>query len=139
MMRFAETNGFTVVGTSRNRMNVDVTGSVASIEEAFHVTMGVYQHPTENRTFYCSGPGAHAGPGGPAVAHLGPGQLFDPAARHLCIESSDGDGPTPLPAPALRRPFCGSDMRAAYYGGTSHRQPASRSGCWSMTAPIWPT
>ena len=33
-------------------MNVDVTGSVATIEEAFHVTMGVYQHPTENRTFY---------------------------------------------------------------------------------------
>ena len=27
-------------------------GSVASVEAAFNVTMGVYQHPTENRTFY---------------------------------------------------------------------------------------
>jgi hypothetical protein len=25
---------------------------VANIEKAFHVTMGVYQHPTENRTFF---------------------------------------------------------------------------------------
>ena len=52
VVRFAEANGFKVVGTSRNRLNIDVTGSVASIEQAFHVTMGVYQHPTESRTFY---------------------------------------------------------------------------------------
>jgi len=52
VVSWAEKNGFTVVGTSRNRLNLDVTGSVASIEEALHVTMGVYQHPTENRTFY---------------------------------------------------------------------------------------
>src|ERR1700683_2530517 len=44
---WAENNGFTVVGTSRNRMNVDVTGPVASIETAFHVNIGLYQHPAE--------------------------------------------------------------------------------------------
>ena len=33
-------------------MDVQVEGSVATIETAFNVTMGVYQHPTENRTFY---------------------------------------------------------------------------------------
>ena len=32
VIRFAKQNGFTVVGTSRNRLNIDVTGSVASIE-----------------------------------------------------------------------------------------------------------
>ena len=48
VIRFAEANGFTVVGTSRNRTNLDVTGSVANVEAAFHLTMGVYQHPTEN-------------------------------------------------------------------------------------------
>src|SRR2546429_4436993 len=36
VIRFAEANGLTVVGTSRNRVNVDVTGSVANIEKAFH-------------------------------------------------------------------------------------------------------
>ena len=34
----------------------------------------------------CSGPGAHGGPAVPAVAHLGFGQLFDPASRYSCIE-----------------------------------------------------
>src|SRR5215469_2279207 len=50
--RFAEANGFTVVGTSPNRMNLDVTGTVGQIEAAFHLEMGVYKHPTEKRTFY---------------------------------------------------------------------------------------
>src|SRR3974390_957119 len=52
VIAFAKANGLAVVGTSRNRMNVDVTGTVASIEKALHVTLGVYQHPTENRAFY---------------------------------------------------------------------------------------
>src|SRR5208282_6715230 len=41
VIHFAETNGLAVVGTSRNRMNVDVEASVADIEKAFHVIMGV--------------------------------------------------------------------------------------------------
>ena len=49
---FAKANGFTVVGGSRDAMDVQLEGSVASIEAAFHVNMGVYQHPTEDRTFY---------------------------------------------------------------------------------------
>ena len=49
---FAQENGLTVVGTSPNRVNLDVAGPVASIEKAFHVNMGLYQHPTENRTFF---------------------------------------------------------------------------------------
>ena len=52
VIHFATANGFTVVGGSRDGMNVHLKGSVAAIEAAFHVTMGVYQHPTESRTFY---------------------------------------------------------------------------------------
>ena len=43
---FAKANGLTVEATSRNRVNLDVSGPVSAIEKAFHVTMGVYQHPT---------------------------------------------------------------------------------------------
>src|SRR5271157_1257937 len=39
VVSFANTHGLAVVGTSRNRMNVDVAGPVANIEAAFHVTM----------------------------------------------------------------------------------------------------
>jgi hypothetical protein len=117
VIRFAETNGFTVVGTSRNRVNLDVTGSVGAIEAALHVTMGVYQHPTEERTFYA--------PDREPTVNL-PFQLW-----HIA-----GLDDYSIPRPALvRRPpevqprattgsgpeqsFLGSDMRAAYYEGTA--------------------
>src|SRR5215831_12826298 len=50
--QFAESHGLIVVGTSPNRVNLDVTGSPAAIENAFHIKLGLYQHPTESRTFY---------------------------------------------------------------------------------------
>ena len=31
---------------------LDVSGSVADIEKAFHIKMHVYQHPVEARTFF---------------------------------------------------------------------------------------
>jgi hypothetical protein len=49
---FAKTNGLDVIDTPANRMVLDVEGAPATIESAFHVTLGVYQHPTEARTFY---------------------------------------------------------------------------------------
>ena len=52
VVNFAKENGLTVVDTSPNRLNVQVSGTVANIQSAFHVKLGVYQHPTENRTFY---------------------------------------------------------------------------------------
>jgi subtilase family serine protease len=117
VIRFAQRHSFTVVGTSRNRLNLDVTGSVASIEEAFHVTMGVYQLPAENRTFYApdreptttdlavrlwhiSGMDNYSIPH-PAIVHREAGHS----------EATTGSGPGAS--------FLGSDMRAAYYEGTA--------------------
>ena len=57
LAHFAETNGMTVTAMSPNRMVIDVEGSVADINKTFHVTMGVYKHPTEDRTFYPPTPG----------------------------------------------------------------------------------
>jgi subtilase family serine protease len=52
LSRYAEDNGLSIVGGSRDGMDLQVEGSVAAIEAAFSVSMGIYQHPTENRTFY---------------------------------------------------------------------------------------
>ena len=52
LTQLRESNGLQVVGGSRDGMDVQVEGPVAAIETAFNVSMGVYQHPTENRTFY---------------------------------------------------------------------------------------
>jgi uncharacterized repeat protein (TIGR01451 family) len=52
VIAFAKQNGLVVTGTYSNRMLVDVSGAVTAIEKAFNVKMRLYQHPTENRTFY---------------------------------------------------------------------------------------
>ncbi|HVM46618.1 MAG TPA: S53 family peptidase [Candidatus Acidoferrum sp.] len=52
LLQFAQTNGLTVTATTSNRLLLDVKASVADIERAFHVTMRLYQHPTEARTFF---------------------------------------------------------------------------------------
>src|SRR5208282_3058253 len=52
LIAFTKANGLTVTATHPNRIVLDVRGSVTDIEKAFHVTMRVYQHPKEARTFY---------------------------------------------------------------------------------------
>ena len=52
LINFSKTNGLTVTATHPNRALLDVSGTVATVEKVFHVTLRVYRHPTENRTFY---------------------------------------------------------------------------------------
>jgi len=117
VVRWAEAKGFTVVGTSRNRRNVDVTGSVATIDTAFHLNMGLYQHPTENRTFYA--------PDREPTVDL-PFRLWHIAGldnysipHTTVIHIPQGVTPQATTGSCPSQSFCGSDMRAAYYGGTA--------------------
>jgi subtilase family serine protease len=117
VVRFAEASGFMIVGGSRDGMDVQLTASVAAVETAFHVTMGIYRHPMENRTFYA--------PDREPMANL-PVQLWHisgldnysvphPTVVHanLDVQSNVVKGSCPLNS------YCGSDMRAAYYGGSA--------------------
>ena len=54
VVRFAKTYGFEVVRRFTRRQDVQVKGTVAAIEAAFHVNMRTYQHPTENRDVLCA-------------------------------------------------------------------------------------
>ena len=127
VVAYAKAHGLAVVGGSRDGMDVQAEGSAGNIERAFHVSMGVYQHPTENRTYYA--------PDREPMVDL-PFQLWhisgldnfsiphplyvkksDYAAAHglnanaLVSHATTGSGPSAS--------FLGSDMRAAYYGGTT--------------------
>jgi kumamolisin len=117
VVRFAKANGFTVVGGSRDSLDVQMKGSVAAIESAFHVTMGVYQHPTENRTFYS--------PDREPTVNL-PFQLWHISGldnysipRPALVRRSDGAHSLATTGSCPEQSFCGSDMRAAYYEGTA--------------------
>jgi subtilase family serine protease len=117
VIHFAETNSLKVVGTSRNRLNVDVVGTVGDIERALHLNMGLYQHPTENRTYYA--PDREPMPNLSVrlwhIAGLDNYSIPHPAGLHrnlnLKPNATTGSGPSAS--------FLGSDMRAAYYGGTA--------------------
>lgn len=117
VVHWAESSGLTIVATSRNRMNLDVMGSVAAIESAFHIRMGFYRHPTENRIFYSSDREPTVDLPFPLwhVAGLDNYSVPHPALtqRTLTATSQATTGSCP------EQSFCGSDMRAAYYGGTS--------------------
>ena len=108
-------------------MEVQVTAPVANVEAAFHLNMRTYRHPFEARAFY--GPDRNPTEGLPVkLSHVSgldnfsiPHPLFvsksDYAASHgldlaaMSSEIPNGSGP--------QGSFLGSDMRAAYYGGSA--------------------
>jgi len=119
VINFAKENGLTVTGTSPNRVNVQVAGPVSKVEAAFHVSMGLYQHPTEPRQFYA--PDREPTTSLPfALWHVAGLDNFSlphpaglekrPASAVTRSGATVGSGPSAS--------FLGSDMRAAYYGGS---------------------
>jgi subtilase family serine protease len=120
-------HGLVVVGGSRDGMDVQVRGPVSAIQAAFHVNLLTYQHPTENRIFFA--PDREPTVDLPfALWHISgldnysiPHPLYvkksDYAREHeirpeaLVRHATTGSGPSAS--------FLGSDMRAAYYGGTA--------------------
>jgi subtilase family serine protease len=117
VLAFAKANGFTVVGGSRDGFDVQLKGSVASIEKAFHVTMGTYQHPSENRTFFAPDrePTANLSVKLWHISGLDNYSIPRPMLQHrnLRVKGNAVKGSCP------GGEYCGSDMRAAYYGGTA--------------------
>ena len=117
VVNFAKANGFTVTDTPVNRRLVDIKGTVAQIESAFHVVMTVYRHPTENRTFYSPDrePSLYLSVPVMHIAGLNDFSIPRPKLRRAPedwpIQSHAGSGPGGA--------YLGSDMRAAYYGGTA--------------------
>jgi kumamolisin len=117
VVQYALSKGFKVVGGSRDSMDVQLVGSVTSIETAFNVSMSVYQHPTENRTFYAPDREPTADLPFPLWHISGldnysiPHALYHHQNKTVKSSATTGSGPSAS--------FLGSDMRAAYYGQTA--------------------
>jgi kumamolisin len=117
VVQYARSNGLTVIGGSRDGMDVQLEGPVASIESAFHVSMGVYQHPTENRTFYSPDREPTVDLAFPLWHVSGLENYSPPKPTYMHKGSGTGSNATTGSGPSSS--FLGSDMRAAYYGGTA--------------------
>ncbi len=114
---FARSHGLKVVGTSPNRLNIDVVGSVASIESALHIKMNLYKHPDEGRNFY--GPDREPTVDLPfSLWHISGLDNFS-IPKPAGLNKRTGSQPSATVGSGPSASFLGSDMRAAYYGGTS--------------------
>ncbi len=112
---FAKANSLAVIDTAENRMVLDVEGPAANIESAFHVTLGVYQHPTESRTFYAPDREPTVDLEVPLLHISGLDNFTLPHAKNIRgSQPPHGAGKTTGSGPG--GDFIGSDMRAAYYG-----------------------
>ena len=127
LVAFAKASGFEIISGTREERDLRLTGTVANIEKAFHVTMGTYHDLAEDRTFF-------AVDREPTVDL--PFQLWhitgldnDSKPHPMYVKKSDyakahGIDPNKVVSHATTgsgpsASFLGSDMRAAYYGGTA--------------------
>lgn len=113
LQRFAQANGLRIVEKMSNRMVLDVEAPAANIESAFHVTMGVFQHPTEARTFFSADREPTVEADVPILHITGLDDFVLPQAKNFISpdavsKNAKGSGPGGS--------FLGSDLRMAYYG-----------------------
>ena len=115
---FAQSHGLKITHIYSNRLIVDVSGPAAKVEQAFQVTMQLFHHPTENRTFYAPNvePSVEAGLPILTVDGLSTFNLPHPMLKHAQPESIVRGNTT---GSGSGGQFLGSDMRAAYGGGTT--------------------
>jgi subtilase family serine protease len=127
VVRYLKSYGFEIAGGTRDGMDVLIKGPVSAVEAAFHVSMRTYQHPTEDRTFYApdrepttglsfalwhvSGLDNYSIPHPMYVKRSDYAQAHGINAEDVVSHATTGSGPSAS--------FLGSDMRAAYYGGTA--------------------
>src|SRR5215469_4131477 len=113
---FFRSSGLEITRLNSNRYMLEAHGRAADIERVFHIRLNIYRHPAENRSFMA--------PDREPTVNLG-----------VAILHVDGLDDFELPKPRLIRApegqrahgtgsgpngsFIGSDMRAAYYGGTT--------------------
>ncbi|MGA2078876.1 MAG: S53 family peptidase [Terriglobia bacterium] len=116
VVAFAKARGFAVVGGTRDGMDVQVEGSVTIIEAALNVSMGLYQHPTEDRTFYAPDREPNVPLGFPLWHISGLDNFSIP--RPALVHRKPGEQPAATTGSGPSASFLGSDMRGAYYGGS---------------------
>jgi subtilase family serine protease len=120
VIAFAQQNHLTVTTTYGNRLLLDVSGSVADVQQAFHVTLRVYRHPTEARDFYAPDMEPSVDGSLPIADISGLNNYVLPHPKSLAISpSSAGANAIPKSGSGSGGTFMGNDFRAAYLPGVT--------------------
>lgn len=116
VIAYFQKNGFSIRNTSKNRLVLDVSGTVAEVNAAFGVSMNVYRDPKREHTFFSADREPTLNLSVP-IKHIQglndfsvPQPMFHVKKNAEAIANVTGSGPGGY--------YLGSDMRATYYGGT---------------------
>jgi uncharacterized repeat protein (TIGR03803 family) len=118
VIAFARAHGLTVTATHPNRMLLDVRGSVADINNAFHVTLVLRRHPTEPRIFFAPDVMPSVELGVPILDVSGLENYALPRPRHVASLLTGRTGTSPSTGSGPYGSYMGEDFRAAYVPGS---------------------
>lgn len=128
VMAFATARHLNITKTSPNRVILNVEGAVSDIENAFHVTLRTYQHPTEARQFYAPDAEPTLDLAVPVLRISGLENSMLPHPMNLRKSSlkakggvpmgGSGNGGTPMAGSGPQGNYMGNDFRAAYVPGS---------------------
>ncbi|MGD0814609.1 MAG: protease pro-enzyme activation domain-containing protein, partial [Verrucomicrobiota bacterium] len=119
VIAFATAHGLEVSGTHPNRMLLDVRGNVAEVEQALHVKMQIYQHPTEARTFYAPDRDPSLELATPVLDVSGLQNYSRPQPRMVAKPLVNGQKALPNAGSGPSGTYMGNDFRAAYVPDTT--------------------
>lgn len=112
---FANANGLTITRTHGNRLLLDVSGSVAQIEKAFHITLRTYRHPSENRNFFAPDTEPSVASSLP-IADVSGLNNYSRPLPHLVLRPKTA---SPRNGSSSSGSYLGDDFRAAYAPGAT--------------------
>lgn len=120
VVAFARQNRLTVRATHANRLLLDVSGSVADIEQAFHISLRTYPHPAEARDFYAPDSEPTVNANLPIIDISGLNNYILPHPKSLRTNLSYSEaGVLPKSGSGTSGAYLGYDFRAAYIPGVS--------------------
>jgi subtilase family serine protease len=136
---FAKSHGLEVKHTHGNRTLLDVSGSVTDIENAFHIHMHVYQHPTEARTFFAPDVEPSLDLDTPVLMISGLDSYVRPRPQiHRVPQTLEptiplGGGGGGSKGGGYAGPFFGTDFRSAYASGVAQDGAGQSVGLFELS------
>ncbi len=117
LIRFAQANGLRVSELHPNRVVLSVNGLASGIERAFQITLRLYPHPREARTFYAPAVEPSLQLEVPVLAIGGLDNYRVPRPRDLRPVPLDQANAAPKGGSGPGGNYRGNDFRAAYAPG----------------------
>jgi hypothetical protein len=111
---FAKSKGLSLRATHANRLLVDVSGDVPTVEAAFKVNLRLYPQPEYSRTFFAPDTEPLVDKGLPILHISGLDNKTLPRARSKRLPDGQSQGDTARVGSGPNGSYLGNDFRAAY-------------------------